>query len=1555
MTSSDPSNGPADLHSHIKIQLTVGALPEELEGFDEEARTTAATFVAETAAMRAPGAPAIALESVGGDGGQRVMRLAIINDDMPFLVDSVAALMAAHGVAIQRLLHPIIAAYRDQTGRLERVMPARVADLRRESIIYMELERVDAKERRSLADAIEKVLADVRIAVADYPRLQESMRESAASLPEGEGSALLTWLLDGHMTLVGHCRTDRKGRIECGTGLARSIEPTLLSPEICMAAISWFEADNLAPLLLKADRQSTVHRRAPLDLIILPRRSEGVIVGLTIHAGLWTSDALTTRPDRVPLLRRRLSAMEEKLGFDPYTHAGKALRHAIHELPRDLLIGFPPAALRSVALTAMSLTDRPRPKLLLVEEVLGRHLFGFVWLPREDMTTGRREAIGRMLADAAAGRLVNWAIDLGDGDLALIRYTILMPTGGQLPDPEALDQRLRLMVRGWTPAVEAALAERIGATRAARLALNYASAFPTTFRARSTAAEAAEDILRLATLADEDDREVRLYAVPGELANRLRLKIYRTGGLMPLSDVVPVLENFGFTVLEEMPSALSNERGYIHEFLLEAPVGADDATIERADVAEAAISEVLEGRAENDAFNKLIIGAGLTPSAVVVFRSWFRYLRQTGMSYGLLTTANALGEAPQVAKSLITLFNARHDPEQRSTSCEAAARSAIDEGLVDVSAIDDDRILRRLRGLVEAILRTNAFSPAGREALAFKLDSAAIPELPAPRPWREIWVYSPRVEGVHLRGGPIARGGLRWSDRRDDFRTEILGLMKAQVVKNAVIVPTGAKGGFFPKRLPSPGNRTAWLAEGTESYRIFIRSLLSVTDNIVEGKIVHPESVAVLDDDDPYFVVAADKGTATFSDVANAIAVERGFWLGDAFASGGSNGYDHKAMGITARGAWVSVTRHFAEMGVDVQSDPITVAGCGDMSGDVFGNGMLLSKSIRLVAAFDHRHIFIDPTPDAAISWQERARLFELPASSWADYNADLLSPGGGIFSRSQKAISVSSQAATALGIVEGIYDPSALIQAILKAPVDLLWFGGIGTYIKASTETNAAAGDPANDPQRVDASQIRCKVIGEGANLSTTQAGRVEFGLLGGRVNTDFIDNSAGVDCSDNEVNIKIALNAEVTAGRLDSDDRNAVLASMTDDVARIVLDDNRLQTLSLSAAERGGPVALAAQVNVIGELEATGRIDRAVEGLAGNDVYARRAQDGYGLTRPELAVILSHAKLTLQAAIETSPITDDPTLSPILYSAFPALMQTRFSSAIEHHRLRSEIIATKVANAVINRLGLVAPFEIAEEEGVSLARVAGAYLACDTIFGLTALFGDIEAASISEAGRLDLLEAAANAIRLHIGDLIRVAPPTALPGEMAAFVSAIVERLSRKADEIIKGEVKSAAGILADRLAASGADPGLIKRVSRLFELDGAIAIAALAVRANWSEVEVVAAYVRLGEELGLAWAKATAQRLAPSDPWDRLLTAGLSRDFQQLRLDFLSRAGPGGPSKMIDQWFDQHRVRVDRFARLVQKARTAPTVTPSMLAQIAAQGRILLARRAEGAMAE
>ncbi|MEO6360412.1 MAG: NAD-glutamate dehydrogenase domain-containing protein, partial [Sphingomicrobium sp.] len=776
---------------------------------------------------------------------------------------------------------------------------------------------------------------------------------------------------------------------------------------------------------------------------------------------------------------------------------------------------------------------------------------------------------------------------------------------------------------------------------------------------------------------------------------------------------------------------------------------------------------------------------------------------------------------------------------------------------------------------------------------------------------------------------------------------EILGLMKAQLVKNAVIVPTGAKGGFYPKQLPSPNNRDVWLAEGTESYRIFIRALLSITDNFVSDKVLHPDGVVVHDGDDPYFVVAADKGTATFSDIANGISLERGFWLGDAFASGGSNGYDHKAMGITARGAWISVQRHFLELGIDVQTQPIRVAGCGDMSGDVFGNGMLLSKSLKLVAAFDHRHIFIDPDPDPAKSFKERARLFDLPRSSWADYNAKLLSKGGAIHARSEKQIGLSAEARAALGIDQATIDPAALINAVLKCPVDLFWFGGIGTYIKASTQSHADVGDPANDGLRVDGSEVRARAIGEGANLAITQAGRIEFSAHGGRINTDFIDNSAGVDCSDNEVNIKIPLNREMREGALTEAKRNQLLERMTDEVAGLVLEDNRLQGLALSIAESGGEIALPAFVRTIELLEASARLNRKVEGLGTSEELLRRGQEHRGLTRPELAVILSMSKLELQDAAEELKLADHKMLEAQLFAAFPKPMQKGHAASIRSHPLRHAILATKVANRLVNRLGPALALDLTEEEGASLGQVVVGFLVAERLLDLETLWRAIEEAELPEAVRVELFSISATSIRAHLSDILRAAGGETDATKLCRLLQPGVRKIGGATTRLIRAEVRNEAAARRDRLIALGAGEDIIRGLVRLFELDGVFGLAALAARRDMDELALTHGYAMLGEALGLDWAQQQLARFTPGNQWERLLAAGLSRDFEQLRIDFLSRGRGKDPEAMVSIWVERQGPRIEQFRALIARVRSEGHVSVPMLAQIASQARILLAR--------
>ncbi|MCT2557758.1 NAD-glutamate dehydrogenase [Tsuneonella sp. YG55] len=1554
-------------------------LPDD-RALDSKRLTEAAGFVIEAAACREPGEPVIEIASASEE--RRFMRLALVNDDMPFLVDSIASTVAAHGLSIDRLLHPVVPVERDAKGKLVALPEGNAAaGAARESMIYIETPRADARQRRELLRDLRVTLGDVRAAVADWPKMREAILDDAARLADSEGAALLRWLEDGMLTQLGHLTRRRDGSQAAMLGICRKSAKAILADPSYERAFAWFDDSDggrgRAPLIVKANRMSNVHRRVPLDLFIVPVIEDGKVAALSIHAGVWTSASLATPPAQVPRLRTQLADLNAKFGFDPHGHAGKALVHALTALPHDLVIGFSDADIERVATTMMSLVDRPRPRLALVEAPLSRHLFAFVWLPRDMLSTQVRNRIEDLLEEGSGAKALDWSLQVEGGNLAMLRYVLDYRESTGSPDADGIEAAIQALLRGWGEAVESELvASGEEASRAAALAARFAESFPTAYRAAYGPGEAAQDVRRLRRLAALDAesdaalplRDVRLFRMPGDEAGRLRLKVYQMSGALALSDAVPALENFGFRVLEEVPTPLAagedgvGRLGTIHDFTLELGEGDEvEPLLERAMQIEEAVADVLNGAAEDDPFNRLVVGTGLSAHEADWLRAFYRYLRQTGMGFTIYTVVDALRRAPQVTVPLVALFAARHDPAFHGDREAEATKhlEAIRQGLTQVAAINDDRLLRLYQEAISAVLRTNAFAPAAREALALKFDSARVPGLPKPVPWREIFVYSRRVEGIHLRAGPIARGGLRWSDRRDDFRTEILGLMKAQRVKNAVIVPTGAKGGFYPKQLPNPArDREGWAAEGRASYEVFIRTLLSITDNIVDDRVVHPADVVIHDGEDPYFVVAADKGTATFSDIANGIAESRDFWLDDAFASGGSNGYDHKAMGITAKGAWVSVQRHFLEMGIDVQTDTTRVVGCGDMSGDVFGNGMLLSKAIKLVAAFDHRHIFLDPDPDPAASWKERKRMFGLPRSSWEDYDTKLISKGGGVFARSLKRIPLSKEVRAALDIDQAEIEPEALISAILKAPVDLIWFGGIGTYIKASHEATAQVGDPANDALRVDASEVRARVIGEGANLGITQAGRIEFALAGGddgqggRINTDFIDNSAGVDCSDNEVNIKIALAAARRAGKLGEAKRVKLLESMTDEVAALVLEDNRLQALALSIAHAGGPEAVAAQLSLIETLEARGALDRKTEGLATSEALSHRSSDGQGLTRPELAVLLSSTKLVLQDAIEQSSLPDDPALDDLLLGYFPTAMRKDFKRQIEGHQLRRAIIATALANLVINRMGLVHVFELSEEEGVGLADVCASFVSADKLFGAQALWAELETAQMPESARIYMFRHTAGALRSHMADLIRAGASTTPPSKMIAALESRVGELSSATGDLLPDASRKQSAALIAEFVAMGAPQKLAAKVVHLYDLDGAVGLAALSQAAEIDARALTSAFTDLGDRLGLDWAQGVAAMMNPSDVWERMLVAGLSRDFQQMRLDFLRRlsrrkGAKDDPAGAVATWAEENGAAVRQFRGVIGRAQAHSPVAPAMLAQIASQARNLLGR--------
>jgi glutamate dehydrogenase len=1528
----------ADLRKSFHDRLAAAAPPGELDGMTEAHRQRLFDLAFDTVAERPAETARVHVGGGEADGGARRMPIVLVTDDMPFLVDSATAAVTRAGLEIGCLVHPVIAMRRDASGHLVAIDGP--GDLR-ESVIVMEVERAPARKRADLAHELERVYTDVRLAVGDWRAMLDRLRHAARQLNDrpppvaphvlAENIAFLDWLAADNFTLLGSCDADgMKGILRDGARFPL--------PDLSMA-------DATSPILVrKSVLVSTVHRPVHMDLIVVRHfEQDGRVAGAAIFLGLFTSAALNESPRRVPLVRRKVAMVTERLGYDPKGHAGKALAHVIETFPRDELFQIDADRLEQMAQGLLSLLDRPRPRLFVNADEAAGAVSALVYVPRDSYSAELRAQIGKLLADATGGSIVRFDVELRSEGLARVHFVVR--DVAHAVDETALNADLARLTRGWEEALEQALADHAGPMRAARLAMTHGRAFSAGYRAEFTPAEAAEDILRLADLNSPADRDVHLYVRDDDPETTTRLKIYRLGEIIPLSEAVPMLENFGFRVIEEVPFDLEGGSfGWIHDFRLEGITRHGEFATFR-DLIEPALDAVLMGYQENDLFNALIPTVGLTAEEANWFRAWFRYLRQIGISYSIQTVVEALRRNPEPARALIARFRARFDlrPDR---AAEVAADDWFCELLSHVQAIDDDRILSLFRGLIAAMLRTNAFVPVGPEALAFKLDSAIVPGLPKPKPWREIWVYSPRVEGVHLRGGRIARGGLRWSDRRDDFRTEVLGLVKAQVVKNAVIVPTGAKGGFYPKHLPDPSNREAWFAEGTEAYRVFIRALLSITDNLdAEGAVVPPADVTRHDDDDPYLVVAADKGTATFSDTANAIAEGAGFWLGDAFASGGSVGYDHKAMGITARGAWVSVTRHFAEMGVDIQKDLVTVAGVGDMSGDVFGNGMLLSKTLKLVAAFDHRHIFLDPDPDPASSWTERKRLFRMERSSWADYDPAKISKGGGVFPRSQKEIPLSKEVRAALGIEAEAASPSDLLAAILKAPVDLLWFGGIGTYVKAADESHADVGDRANDAHRVNGEELRAKVIGEGANLGLTQLGRIAFAAHGGRINTDFIDNSAGVDTSDNEVNIKIAFRPAIVSGRLARDHRDELLAQMETEVAHLVLADNEAQTLALSIAEAGAANALPGHARFMNALEARGRLDRAVEFLPDAREIDDRRRSGRGLTRPELAVLLSYAKMDLKEALIASEVVDDPLLEPDLVEAFPGPMQKPFLAELQRHQLRREIVATKLSNLLVNRGGLTLAHSLSAELGVELPRIAAAYVAARHLFALDQLWDAIETARTPEPTRLTLYAELALGIRALVADLA-VRTGAERPTRLVERLAAPLERIEARIDRLLRAEPRAQVEQVKARLQAAGAPPRILSRLVTLHALTGAVGIAALATDLGIDEMRIASAYTHLGEALGLDWARGAAASIRSQDAWERLLLASVVRSFETMRFDLMRRIiHPGAdPEAAIQAWLSEHRPATHELLLVIGNARgSMPSL--AMVAHLANVARVAL----------
>ncbi|WP_416898384.1 MAG: NAD-glutamate dehydrogenase [Minwuia sp.] len=1498
-----------------------------------------------------------------------------VTDDMPFIVDSVVAALNPFDGQIYQLLHPVVRLRRGEGGELLDCLDTGEEGAR-ESVIQIEFStHTGAEDLAAMEHAINAVMRDVRSAVEDWPQMLETAKQLVADLDSdppplpvedvAEGRALLEWMIDNHFTFLGYREYDYLASVDSerleivpdsGLGLLRSparrvMERSSGEPALSPEVREFLSKPELI-IVTKANKRSTVHRPVHLDYIGIKRFNEkGEVIGERRFVGLFTSAAYNRTPRDIPYLRRKATKVLERSGFDPRGHAGKALVNVLETFPRDELFQIPEDELYRTAMGILGLFDRPRIKLFVRRDRFERFFSCLVFVPRERYDSELRRIFEKILAEELGGRISAFYTQIGD--LALARLHIIVggsPTARDV-DVGELEARLVAAARSWEDELGETLEGAHGEEKGAALFRRYGRAFSAAYRETFPAAMGAIDIDHI-----EADRGalpgLNIYRMLEDEETVLRLKLFRKGPALALSDVLPMLENMGLRVLAEQTYPVGDPvepMCWIHDFEMETR---DGRVLDMAEVKpafETGFVKIFAGEMENDGFNGLIVAEGLKPGEVVLLRAYCKYLRQAGIGFSQEYIEETLARNSEITSLILELFFCLLDPENGGG--EETAETLVESVKVmleEVSSLDEDRILRRYLNAVQSTLRTNYFQNRtdadGNPYVSLKFDSQALTDLPLPRPHKEIFVYSPRFEGVHLRGGPVARGGLRWSDRREDFRTEVLGLVKAQMVKNSVIVPVGSKGGFVPKRPPADGGREAVMAEGIACYRGFISGLLDVTDNIVEGDIVPPTNVVRRDGDDPYLVVAADKGTATFSDYANQVAIDYGFWLGDAFASGGAAGYDHKGMGITARGAWECVKRHFREMGTDIQTEPFTVVGVGDMSGDVFGNGMLLSEQIRLVGAFDHRHIFIDPDPDPASSFAERKRVFELGRSSWEDYDRSVLSKGAMIVPRSAKKVELTPEAAAALDVPPGEMSPQQVLQAILRAPADLLWFGGIGTYVKAHHESNADAGDRANDAIRINGEDLRVKVVGEGANLGITQLGRVEFAQRGGRSNTDFVDNSAGVDCSDHEVNLKILLGAVESAGDMTRKQRDTLLAEMTDEVAELVLEDNYIQGQAITLAEASGADGMGPMQRLMRSFGQEGLLNRQVEFLPDDEEIAERTG---GLTRPEISVLLSYAKMTLKTELMAGGLPDDPGQEATLRGYFPKALQERFPAEIAEHRLRREIIATIAANFIVNRCGPTFARLAQDELGVDASDVGRVALAVAEIFDLGPVWDGIDAldnrADAAVQTRM-LVMVQQLMSRASMWFLRAEAPDVDRPALVARFQPAIAE-LSGNLRGYLSEMDAAAWTTRADGLTAQGVDRDLAARVAGLQPLASTLDVVHAAQSAGREVATVAETYFAIGSRLGLDWLRAQASSLSAENGWERQAIQMLLDDSYAQQRQLVVQAfadGADGPAAALEM-FSAGQGR--------ELARADQTMTEIRAAGAVDLGRLVLANRQIG----
>ncbi len=1499
----------------------------------------------------------------------------IVTDDMPFLVDSVRMVLNARGYTSHIVIHPVLGVRRDEDGRIEAMLPIEeTGDTGAgiEAAIHIETDR---QTERDVLDAVAAemhvVLGDVRAAVEDWGAMRARMRlaiEEVDALPPSvggeerdEAKAFLEWIEDNHFTFLGYSASGADGaapEAEAGLGLLRGKGGPAPDAHAELLSIS------------RADERSRVHRPSHPDCITVRRfDAGGTVVGEHRFLGLYTSEAFSRAPHDIPLLRRKAAALQRRAGYPPGSHVAKALQNIVDTFPRELLFQIPVEELYETATGILHLQERQRIRLFVHPDRSGRFVSFIVFVPRDRYNTRSRLVVQGILEEAFGATDTEFTVRLSESVLARLFFVMRVDEERRADyDLADLERRLRTVSRTWSDELRDALLDHFGEERGTSLFRRYGEAFRADYREAYSARIAVLDVEKMERIR-ETGIEMSLYRPLEAGEERLRFKLFQLGRKpVALSDVLPMLENMGLKVEDEHPSKIKRTgapRVWLHDFGLLHGEGPDFDPDRIEGIFREAFARIWSGEVENDGFNRLVLRAGLGWREIVILRACCKYLRQAGTAFSEAYIQDALAANPAIAGMLAELFAVRLDPDRQNGEAVARLDAAlevqarIEAALEQVANLDEDRILRSYLGVIGAMLRTNYFQPAAdgapRSYLSFKLDPQRIPELPEPRPQYEIFVYSPRVEAVHLRGGAVARGGIRWSDRREDFRTEVLGLAKAQMVKNAVIVPVGSKGGFFPKKLPVAAGREAVQEEGIACYRTFIRGMLDITDNLVGGRVVPPAGVVRHDGDDPYLVVAADKGTAAFSDIANDVAGEYDFWLGDAFASGGSQGYDHKGMGITARGGWESVKRHFRELGIDCQTTDFTAVGIGDMGGDVFGNAMLLSRHIRLVAAFNHMHIFIDPNPDAEAAFAERQRLFALPRTTWDDFDRSVLSAGGGIFPRSAKSVPLSAEARAALGADAEAPTPNELIALILKAPVDLLWNGGIGTYVKARRESHADVGDRANDAVRVNGGDLRCRVVGEGGNLGFTQLGRIEYAAKGGRVNTDAIDNSGGVDCSDHEVNIKVLLNEAVAAGDMTGKQRNRLLEEMTGDVAALVLRGNYLQTQALSVAASQAASMLEVHARLIRRLERDGALDREIEFLPGAEEMAERLAAKGRLFTPELAVLLAYVKLGLFQRLLTSDLPDEPFAAEELRGYFPSALRERFEGLMPSHHLAREIVSTQVANEMANRCGMTFAFRLGEETGADDADIARAYLAAREIYGMRSTWEEIEALDgrVAADTQISMLQETRKLVERAARWLLRNRPrPLDIERDITYFAAGVAA-LRQDLRELVSASSRSVIDEAAARFVEREAPESLALEVALCEDLVSALPVVEVAASAEIPVATAASVYFELGEKLDLHWLRDRIAALPRDNRWQALSRAALRDDLyaqlSALTLDTLRLdAGGADPAGRVDAWLRRNRIPVARCRQIVGDLMNAGQTDFTMLS--VAMGEIRTLRQTD-----